>query len=77
MIGDGARQSDNLRYLVLGEHAHLQIEIGMLAVSLCHTIMADGDEGRQKMASTEAADVLPLVGSWEVRSAISTSGGKQ
>jgi hypothetical protein len=39
---------------VLHKEAHLQIEVGMLAVSLGHAIFSDEDEGRQKMASTEA-----------------------
>jgi len=44
----GARQGDNLRYLVFGEQTHLKIEVGVLAVSLGHAILAYEDEGRQK-----------------------------
>jgi hypothetical protein len=48
MIRYGAGHGGNLCYLVLRKEAHLQIEVGMLAVSLGHAILSDEDEGGQK-----------------------------
>jgi hypothetical protein len=48
MFCNGRHHHSDLRHLMLREEAHTKIEIGVLASSVGHAVLADEDEGGKK-----------------------------